>query len=45
MLVIEANMIDPINVANLVSITIQQVGGCGLFFLQLLDLVGKLANL
>jgi hypothetical protein len=38
-------MIDPVNVANGVSITIQEVGGCGLFFLQLLDLVGKLADL
>jgi hypothetical protein len=45
MLVSESNMIDPANVANRVSITIQQVGGRGLFSLQLFDLVGKLADL
>jgi hypothetical protein len=45
MLVAESNMIFPVNVTNRVSITIQQVGGGGLFFLQLLNLAGKLADL
>jgi hypothetical protein len=45
MLLSEANMIDPVNKANRVSITIEQVGGCSLFLLQLRDLAGKLADL